>query len=71
MPGGEGGAMTSTERKVLRQMNARIKQIEDLALELKQLGQDVPVIQKNAEVILSTVYVLKFGISDIVEIDTA
>ena len=63
--------MTSTERKVLRQMNARIKQIEDLALELKQLGQDVPVIQKNAEVILSTVYVLKFGISDIVEIDTA
>ena len=63
--------MTTTERKVLQQMNTRIKKIEDLALELKQLGKGVPVIKKNAEIILSTVYVLRFGISDIVEIDTA
>ena len=63
--------MTATERKVLQQMNTRINKIEELALELKQLGHGVPVIKKNAEVILSTVYVLKFGISDIVEIDTA
>ena len=63
--------MTATERKVLQQMNTRINKIEELDLELKQLGHGVPVIKKNAEVILSTVYVLKFGLSDIVEIDTA
>jgi hypothetical protein len=63
--------MAATQPEVLQQMKTRIEQIEKLGLELKQLGQGVPVIEKNTRNILSAVYVLKFGISDVVEIGAA
>lgn len=63
--------MEATQREVLQQMKTRIEQIEKLGLELKELGQGVPVIDKNTRNILSAVYVLKFGISDVVEIGAA
>ena len=52
----------------LREMKKRIEEIERLVLDLKELGQGMPVVEKNARAILSLIYVLKFGISDVVEI---
>jgi len=60
------------ENKIaIQEMKTRIDHIERLALELKQLGHEIPVVEKNSRNILSAVYNLKFGISDIAEIDTA
>lgn len=52
----------------LREMREKIEEIERLVLELKELGKGMPVIEKNACSILSFIYVLKFGISDVAEI---
>ena len=61
--------MASENSTVLQEMKIRIDQIEKLVLELKQLGQGVPAVEKNSRNILSAIYNLKFGISDIAEID--
>jgi hypothetical protein len=61
--------MNSQEKTSLQEMKSKIEQIEKLALELNDLGQGIPVIEKNVEHFLNTVFVLKFGISDIAEID--
>ena len=58
--------MTPEDRAVLREMNSKIEGIEKLAQELNALGEGLPVIEKNTRNILSAVYILKFGISDIV-----
>ena len=55
-------------QNLLREMNVRVEEIERLVLELKALGAGVPVVEKNAQSILSFVNVLKFGISDVAEI---
>jgi hypothetical protein len=55
----------------IQKMKSKIEQIEKLARELNDLGQGLPVIEKNVENLLNTVFVLKFGISDIAEIDAA
>ena len=52
----------------LREMRDTIEEIERLVLELKVLGEGVPVVEKNVRAILSLTYVLKSGISDVVEI---
>lgn len=52
----------------LREMREKIEEIERLVLDLKELGKGMPVIEKNACSILSFIYVLKFGISDVAEI---
>ena len=54
------------ESALLKDMKARIDEIERLALELKDIGRGLPVIEKNVQCILSFSYVLKFGISDLV-----
>ena len=58
--------MGPEDRAVLREMNGKIEEIEKLARELNALGEGLPVIEKNTRNILSAIYVLKFGISDIV-----
>ena len=63
--------MNSPEKIRLQEMKSRIEQIEKLAWELNDLGQGIPVIEKNVQNFLDTVFVLKFGISDIAEIDAA
>ncbi len=63
--------MNSQEKTLLQEMKSKIEQIEKLACELNDLGQGVPVIEKNVKIFLNTVFVLKFGISDITEIDAA
>jgi hypothetical protein len=51
----------------LREMKEKIDSIEQEALHLKSLGDGVPVIEKNVQILLGAVYCLQFGISDIVE----
>jgi len=52
----------------LREMSDKIEDIERLVLDLKELGQGMPVIEKNTRAILSFIHVLRFGISDVAEI---
>ena len=54
------------ESALLKDMKARIDEIERLALELKDIGRGLPVIEKNVQCILSFSYALRFGISDLV-----
>jgi hypothetical protein len=63
--------MNPQEKTLLQEMKSKIEQIEKLACELNDLGQGIPVIEKNVQIFLNTVFVLKFGISDITEIDAA
>ena len=63
--------MESGKNTILQEMKTKIDQIETLALELRELGQGVPAVEKNSRDILSATYNLKFGISDIAEIDAA
>ncbi|MBE9544887.1 MAG: hypothetical protein IMF02_10370 [Proteobacteria bacterium] len=63
--------MNSPEKIRLQEMKSRIEQIEKLAWELNDIGQGIPVIEQNVQNFLDTVFVLKFGISDIAEIDAA
>ena len=48
----------------LKDMKATIDQIEQLVHKLKAAGGGVPVVEKNARIMLSAINVLKFGISD-------
>jgi hypothetical protein len=52
-------------------MKDKIDAIEKLALELRTLGNGVPVIEKNVRAILGFTHVLKFGVSDMVENEDA
>lgn len=63
--------MAPEDRLILLEIKDRIDGIERLALELKDLGKGVPAIQKNARSILGVTHALRFGISDIVEIECA
>jgi hypothetical protein len=51
----------------LRKMKEKIESIEQEALDLKTLGDGVPMVEKNVQTILSAIYCLKFGVSDIVD----
>jgi len=52
----------------LREMRDKIEEIERLVLDLRELGEGMPVIEKNTCSILGVIYVLEFGISDVAEI---
>ncbi len=61
--------MENSDHELLRLMAEKITQIEIRAKELQHLGHGLPVIEKNARDILHTVYVLKFGISDVADVE--
>jgi hypothetical protein len=42
------------------QLRREIERLEESAIRLQTLGQDNPAILKNAEIILTFVYILKF-----------
>ena len=63
--------MNSTDKMQLRKMRKRIDQLERLTMELKEIGQNFPVVDKNCRNILSATYILKFGISDIADIEAS
>ena len=62
-----GHSTTDHQADLLRDMKGKIEQIERLTLELKDLGRGMPVVEKNAQGILSFTHVLRFGISDLIE----
>ncbi len=51
-----------------REKLEKIEEIERLALQLKEMGKGMPVVEKNARSILSFTHVLRCGISDPVEV---
>jgi len=55
------------EAGALKEMKKRIDRIEGAAGELKELGDGVPVVEKNVRAILGLTHALKFGISDLVD----
>jgi hypothetical protein len=63
--------MLPADRKVLQDMRDKIDRIETLAQELASSGKGLPVIEKNARMILTAIYLLKFGVSDVVELDSS
>ena len=61
--------MSSSNNLLLQKLKSRIDQIEKLSYELEDLGAGIPTVEKNVQNLLSAAYILKFGISDIAEID--
>ncbi len=57
-----------SEINLIKTMKKKIGEINQLAEELKKIGKEMPVVEKNARCILSFTHALKFGISDIVEV---
>jgi hypothetical protein len=45
---------------MMEQIRQQIQDIEESATQLKMLAKDNPAIRKNAEIILTFVYLLKF-----------
>ena len=60
--------MEPEDKAILNEMKGKIDGIEKLALELKTLGEGLPVIDRNTRNILSATYCLKFGISDVADV---
>lgn len=56
------------EMGLITDMKQKIEEIERLVFELKDLGRGMPVVEKNARSILSFTHILKYGISDLVEV---
>jgi uncharacterized protein YoxC len=56
------------EMSLITDMKQKIEEIERLVFELKDLGRGMPVVEKNVRSILSFTHVLRFGISDLVEV---
>ena len=61
--------VSSEEFALLKQMKNKIEQINQLAVELQELGQGIKTVEKNSRNILSATYNLKFTITDIVDIE--
>lgn len=51
----------------LKKMKEKIEEIEQSLMDLNQLGKAIPAVEKNIRSMLNSIYVLKFGISDIAE----
>ncbi len=60
--------VVDNQMRLLKDMKGKIEEIERLVLELKDLGRGMPVVEKNAQSILSFTHVLRFGISDLAEV---
>lgn len=56
------------EMGLITDMKQKIEEIERLVFELKDLGRGMPVVEKNARSILSFTHILKYGISNLVEV---
>jgi hypothetical protein len=54
--------------KTIASMKKIIDQLDELLDELKGLGGDMPVIEKNVQAMKSFVAVLQYGISDLAEL---
>jgi hypothetical protein len=57
------------QRWDLKEMHAKIAEIELRINELRNLGTGLPAVENNTRSMLNYIYVLKFGISDIFDIE--
>ena len=55
---------------MLKEMKDKIENIEKLVVDLKKLGEGVPVIEQNTRCLLSYVWALKFAISDVADVSS-
>jgi hypothetical protein len=53
----------------LGKMKECLDQIEKRLLDLKKLGGEMPVIEKNVRAMMSFIHALKFGVSDMVDME--
>ena len=60
--------VVAKEMGLFRDMKQKIEEIERLAIQLKEMGKGMPVVEKNARSILSFTHVLRCGVSDVVEV---
>jgi len=60
--------VVAKEMGLFRDMKQKIEEIERLAIQLKEMGKGMPVVEKNARSILSFTHVLRCGVSDAVEV---
>ncbi len=51
----------------LREMDSEIKAIEESAKRLKELGDGIETVKRNADSILAFVFLLKRNVSDMIE----
>jgi hypothetical protein len=51
----------------LKAMDSEIKAIEERARRLKELGTGIEAVERNADAILTFVYLLRKNVSDIIE----
>ncbi len=63
--------MEFPDEKLLKEVSSRVEKIEELAQEIEALAGSVPSIARNARTLLATTYVMRFGTSDLVEINEA
>ena len=59
--------IVDNQTALLKDMKEKIEEIERLVMELRDFGRGMPVVEKNAQSILSFTHVLRFGISDLAE----
>jgi hypothetical protein len=62
-----GESSIEPEHTDLEKMKEAIDRIERGLLDLKKLGGEMPVIEKNVRAMMSFIHALKFGISDLAE----
>ena len=58
--------MADGSLKIYSDMDKRIREMERLAEEVRDLGAGLPVVEKNSRSILCSVEALRYGISDLV-----
>ncbi len=63
--------MEFADKTLLKEVSSRVEMIEKLAHEIEALGGSVPSIAQNARILLATTYVMRFGTSDLVELNEA
>ena len=61
--------MEFPDKTLLKEVGSRVQTIEKLAHEIESLGGSVPSIAMNARMLLATVFVMKWGTSDLMEAD--
>lgn len=60
---------TEKEMKQLKEMEKMIEGIDHLARKLADTGKGLPVIEKNVQSIRSITHALRFGISDLADLE--
>jgi hypothetical protein len=61
--------METEDMKLLNEMKEKINETESTIRQLRDMGKGIPVVEKNTRCMLSFTHTLKFGISDLCDLD--